>query len=338
MPSVPHEMLIELLAKSPQLLPPLLGDQLEAVAELDPGLLHPSSLCIRSGQSTASQLPVLWADLGLELYRPATTHPATALTVEIQLTQDEDKPYSWIPYLGGQYHRLHVPAYLLVVTNDPVIAAWAAGPFRAGHLTLEPWVLGPADVPAITTLDEARQSLDMALFSGIVHGRERVAVPIGLALWQALEEAPDDVGLYYWDAFIASLSAPVRKELDMQIPEFTPRSDWSKDIFAKGLAAGEAKGLAAGEAKGLTAGEAHGRAKDILLLLELRRLATTPRQRRLITQCTNIAQLDRWFRNAVTAKSIDAVLAREPSPRPASKPRSRRALAPPSRPRELPRG
>ena len=247
--------------------------------------------------------------------------------MEVQLTKDEAKPFSWIAYLAGQHHRLQVPTYLVVITNDPAIAAWAAGPFRAGHLILEPWVLGPADVPAITTIEEARRSLDMTLFSGIVHGRERVAVRIGLVLRQALDEAPDDVGLYYWDAFLASLSEPVRKELDMQLQDFKPRSDWSKEIFAKGEAKGRAEGLAEGEALG--------HAKDILILLAARRITATPRFRRRITGCSDLAQLERWFRNAATAKSIDAVFAEEPRPQRTGKTATRRSSAPRSRAREL---
>jgi hypothetical protein len=327
MPSVPHEMLVELLAKSPQLLPPLLGDRLDAAVGIPRG-----DLCIRCGQSTTSQVPVLFADLGLELHRPSAT-PSMALTVEVQLTLDDDKPYSWIPYLGGQYHRLHVPTYLLVVTNDPVIAAWAAGPFRAGHLTLEPWVLGPADVPAIVTLEEARKSLDMTLFSGIVHGRERIATRIGPVLRQALEEAPDDVGLYYWDAFLASLSEPVRKELDMQLHPFQPRSDWSKEIFAKGLAEGEAKGRTEGE----MLGAARARAEDILFLLAARHFAVGARLRRRIIQCTDLALLESWFHKAATAKSLEAIFATEPPEHPSGRAGARRSLPSAARARPLPR-
>jgi hypothetical protein len=311
MPSVPHEMLVELLAKSPQLLPPLLGARLDTAVELAAGS-RPEDLCIHCGQATTSRLPVLSADLGLELRRPAAVHPRMALTVEVQLTLDDAKPYSWIPYLGGQYHRLHVPAYLLVVTNDPVIAAWAAGPFRAGHLTLEPWVLGPADVPTITTIEGARKSLEMTLLSGIVHGRERVAVRIGHVLRRALDEAPDDVGLYYWDAFLASLTKPIRKELEMQLQNFQPRSDWSKEIFAKG------------EAKGLVEGEVKGRAKDILMLLAIRGLQPTPKLRRRIAECSDLAQLEGWFRRAATAESLAAVFAEEVPLRLGGKVRSRR--------------
>lgn len=163
----------------------------------------------------------------------------------------------------------------------------------------------------------------MTLFSGIVHGRERVAVRIGLVLRQALDEAPDDVGLYYWDAFLASLSEPVRKELDMQLQDFKPRSDWSKAIFAKG------------RAEGLAEGETLGRAKDILILLAARRITAPPKLRRRITECSDLAQLERWFRNAATAKSIDAVFGAEPRPRRTSRAAARRSSAPRSRSREL---
>lgn len=325
MPSVPHEMLVELLAKSPQLLPPLLGDRLDAAARRHtlPGL-RASDVLIQPTPSNASQLPVLYADLGLELRRPVDVHPrppCLALTVEIQLTSDDDKPYSWIPYLGAQYHLLRAPTYLLVVTNDPSIAAWAAGPFRAGHLTLTPWVLGPADVPAITTLAEARRSLDMTLFSGIVHGREPIAVPIGRVLRQCLDEAPDDVGLCYWDAFTASLTPRNRKELDMlNVHNWVPRSDWGKEAFAKGLAEGEARGILLGEAKA--------RAKDVLMLLDERRFSLEPKLRRRVSRCTDLDQLERWLRKAVTAPSLDAIFS-EPPPRQVGKAAVRRARARP---------
>ena len=177
-------------------------------------------------------------------------------------------------------------------------------------------MLGPGDVPAITSLEEARQSLDMTLFSGIVHGREKVAVPIGLVLRRALDEAPDDVGIYYWDAFLTSLSEPVRKELDMLLPTFRPRSDWSKEIYAKG--------------------QAKGQIEAILVLLAIRGIGLTPRLRRRIHECTDLAQLDRWFRNAATAESIEAVFD-EGAPPPRGKAAMRRSSLARSRARERPR-
>ena len=91
MPSVPHEMLVELLATSPQLLPPLLGDRLDAAARRHtlPGL-RASDVLIQPTLSNASQLPVLFADLGLECsnrcgVEPEGSNPETLEPREIGL-------------------------------------------------------------------------------------------------------------------------------------------------------------------------------------------------------------------------------------------------------------
>ena len=173
----------------------------------------------------------------------------------------------------------------------------------------------------------------MTLFSGIVHGREPIAVPIGRVLRQCLDEAPDDVGLCYWDAFVSSLTPRNRKELDMlNVRNWVPRSDWAKEIYAKGLAEGQAKALAEGEAKGFRLGEAKTRAKDVLMLLDERRFCPEPKLRRRVLRCTDLAQLERWLRKAATAPSLEAVFS-EPPPRHVGKTAVRRARA---RPRAQP--
>lgn len=102
----------------------------------------------------------------------------------------------------------------------------------------------------------------------------------------------------------------------MLLPTFRPRSDWSKEIYAKG--------------------QAKGRVEDILVLLAIRGIGLTPRLRRRIHECTDLAQLDRWFRNAATAESIEAVFD-EGAPPPRGKVAMRRSSLARSRVRERPR-
>jgi hypothetical protein len=156
----------------------------------------------------------------------------------------------------------------------------------------------------------AKRSLPLTFVSGIVHGRERTAVRIGLALAHALQGSDDDGLGIYWDAFLASLSKAVRKELEMELrvhvsESWRPKSDWGKDIFAKG----EAKGRAEGEAKGAAVGEVIGRtagiAEAILTVLEQRRLPITPALRTRVTVCNDLPLLERWLRRATTAASIE---------------------------------
>jgi hypothetical protein len=204
-------------------------------------------------------------------------------------------------YHAGQHYRLRIPAFLVVVTNDPEVAAWAAGPFNSGMVSMRPLVIGPTHVPVITDPVEAKRSLERTFLSGLLHADEPVAVDIGLALAAALDSSPDDVGLYYWDSLLAALGESLRSTLEMNLQHWKPRSDWGKRFLAERERECEATGEARGEAKG--------RVESILELLEGRGLAPDPTLRERITACTDLDVLGQWFRRATTAVSTEEVFA-----------------------------
>jgi predicted transposase YdaD len=68
------------------------------------------------------------------------------------------------------------------------------------------------------------------------------------------------------------------------------------------------EGEARGRAEGRAEGEARGRAKDILRILAAHRLPVSSDLEALILGCHDLAQLDRWFDRALTARTIDDVL------------------------------
>jgi hypothetical protein len=308
--SVGHEFIIELLGKVPWLLRELLGPRLES------RLGHAvTRIRFHRSDATVSQIPPLGCDLCIELYEPEATTPFMVLVVEVQLGIDERKPFSWVAYQAAQFCRLKVPAVLVVVTNDRKVAQWAAGPIWSGQTVLEPFVLGPGDVPAIIDPAVAQRSIELTFVSGVVHGQDMIAVRIGLALAHALDASPDHMFAVYWDTFLASLSEPVRKELEMQLRErqWEPRSDWGKEIFAKGMAEGERlgidKGHATGFATGQLLGQVRGRAASILALLEHRGLSVDPALHERVLACTDLTLLDRWFRRAATGCSVEETFA-----------------------------
>jgi hypothetical protein len=176
---------------------------------------------------------------------------------------------------------------------------------------LEPFVLGPGDVPAIIDPAAAQRSIELTFVSGVVHGQDMIAVRIGLALAHALDASPDHMFVVYWDTFLASLSEPVRKELEMQLRErqWEPRSDWGKEIFAKGMAEGERLGIDKGHALGQLLGQVQGRAASILVLLEHRGLSVAPALHQRVLACTDLILLDRWFRRAATGCSVEEIFA-----------------------------
>ncbi len=62
-------------------------------------------------------------------------------------------------------------------------------------------------------------------------------------------------------------------------------------------------------AKGLAEGEATGEAKALLAVLEARGLAPTDEQRQLILSCTDLEQLNKWVRKAVTVADVAELFA-----------------------------
>jgi hypothetical protein len=215
----------------------------------------------------------------------------------VQLSKDPDKPYSWLVYHAGQHYRLRVPAYLVVITSDPDVAAWAAGPFSSGMVTMRPLVITPAHFPPITDPEEAKRSLERTFLSGLVHATEPVAADIGRALRAALDSSPDDVGLRYWDTLLAVLGDAIRSTLEMDMKDWKPRSEWGKRLLANARGEGLAEGLV------------EGRAASIVELLEVRGIPLDPPLRQRITTCTDCRMLTQWLRRAATATAAEEVFA-----------------------------
>jgi hypothetical protein len=226
-----------------------------------------------------------------------TTSVTPALSLEVQLSKDPDKPYSWLLYHAGQHYRLRVPSYLVVITSDPDVAAWAAGPFSSGMVTMRPLVITPAHFPPITDPEEAKRSLERTFLSGLVHATEPVAADIGRALLAALDASPDDIGLRYWDTLLAVLGDAIRSTLEMEMKDWKPRSDWGKRLLAN------AKDEARNE------GRTEDRAASIVELLAARGVPIDPPLRHRITCCTDYDVLTQWLRRAATATVAEELFA-----------------------------
>ena len=84
--------------------------------------------------------------LELHLRRRGETELRVVVGVEIQLARDDARPPAWLLDHAERHARLRVPAYLVVVTPSSDVAAWAAGPFAFGMITMQPTVLTPIDL------------------------------------------------------------------------------------------------------------------------------------------------------------------------------------------------
>ena len=80
-----------------------------------------------------------------------------AVIVEVQRRFDEDKRRSWPFYVASVWARDGCPVILLVVCDDPKVAAQYGTPIRIGRAALvTPDVVGPDRVPVVRDADLAR--------------------------------------------------------------------------------------------------------------------------------------------------------------------------------------
>lgn len=206
MPSFSHEGLVRLFNDRPMLAVELLRDVL--------GIAVPPHRRVRiaSADLTDIQPAPRYADAVVLLDADA---PVLGLVLEVQLQIDEDKKSSWPSYLTNLRARLGCAVELLVITPDPNVARWAAEPIPIGQGAIRPVVLGPDRIPRITDPDVALRDPELAVLSGVAHGRGPVdtAVAIAEAALGACVRYADDRGLLYSDLVMAALGDAARTVL-----------------------------------------------------------------------------------------------------------------------------
>jgi hypothetical protein len=186
MPSVLHQILVELFGRRPTLAPELLRDALGLVLpEYDYVELTDTDLSqVVPPEYRADQVLILrsWGQseggdgepggAGKPGGPDGDGEPVMSIVLEVQLRTDEDKRFSWPCYQVIERSRLRCPCCLLVITPDESVAQWAATPIDTGQpgTAFAPVVLGPDAVPIITAVDQARQRPELALLSVLAHG------------------------------------------------------------------------------------------------------------------------------------------------------------------------
>ncbi|MBI3181705.1 MAG: hypothetical protein HYZ28_06145 [Myxococcales bacterium] len=224
--------------------------------------------------------------------------PVFGIVVEVQLSRDETKRFSWPLYAVALRARLRCPTCLLVVAMDQQVAEWASEPIELGQPSsqFQPVVLGPGMVPVVASEAEARSAPELAVLSAIVHGKEEQGTEVGKAVLVAARDLDEERRLLYIDLVFAFLGEDKRKKLEEQMARqgYEYQSDFARRYFAEGRAEGRAEGKAEGKADGLRAA--------LLKVLGVRGFALSPELTRRIEAETSIERLERWLSSAINAK------------------------------------
>jgi len=291
MPTLEHNGLIEMFRENPPLAPHFLSLLFH--------LSVPPYASVRIADTALDQLiPVEFrADLVLEL-RDDRDRVVFAIVLEAQRTPEARKRYVWPVYLAVARAERECPTVVLVIAVDPGVAAWAAEKIDLGlgMGTLEPLVLGPATVPAITDPATAEREVELAILSALAHGNG----PDGLAVVEtaltALGRLDREHAAVYFQIIWDVLREPMRRALEAQVMErqtagkieFPP---FVQRIFEQGVQEGELRGLR----------EALNR------LLARAGILINDEERARIQACTEPATFERWIDNVLGAKSSSDV-------------------------------
>jgi hypothetical protein len=291
MPSLEHEMLVELLREHPELVLALLRAAFGLTTDGDVEVAaSPENL-------TEIQPPERRADLVLIVRSPGSGVATRAAIVEVQLRRDTRKRWTWPAYQAVLRARLACPVHVVVVTLDEDTARWCAEPIDLDGLgsLLRPLVIGPSRVPVVTEIERARRHPEIALLGVLAHRRDAVAFTAARALLFALDAVDEDRARWYADIVLGFVDEAVRRALEAEMnPEkYEFRSAFMRRLMAEGEARGELVALA----------------NAVLKVLEARGLACHDDHRGIVLACSDRAQLEEWLVRAVHVRDVDDLLA-----------------------------
>jgi hypothetical protein len=303
MPSMAHEILVDLFKNRPSLAAEILVEVL--------GASFPpyTEARLTSADLTEVQPAEYRADVVVLLLHRGS--PVRVVIVEVQLAADPQKRLSWPAYVTVARAVHGCPAALLVVAPDPAVAGWCAEPIETGvpGFVLRPPVLRRTAVPVVTDLEEAVRSPELGVLSAMAHGETGQGATIAAAVLPALQGLDDDRARLYYDLVYNSLNTAARRALEtIMIKGYEYQSDFAKKYVAQGRAEGLTQGLTQGLTEGLTKGRAEEAARAVLTVLRARGLAVPDAVRERILSQKDPERLERWLEKAAVAASAAEAL------------------------------
>ena len=286
MPSMAHEILVDLFKNRPSLAAEILAEV------LDVPLPPYTDARLASADLTEIQPAEYRADVVVVLLDRDS--PVRVIIVEVQLAVDPRKRLSWPAYVTVSRAIHGCPADLLVVAPDSALAGWCAEPIEIGvpGFVLRPPVLRRTAVPVVTDLDEAARRPELGVLSVMAHGATEQGATIAAAVLPAVRGLDEDRARFYYDLLYNSGNEAARRALAARMTGYEYQSDFAKKYVAQGRAEGRAEEAA----------------RALLTVLRARGIAVPDAVRERILDQKDPERLERWLEKAAVAASAAAVL------------------------------
>ena len=281
MPSSRHEAIIDLLREQPQ----VLRRALQGVLEFGGDVV---SIDDKSESFGTSQGAVRAADLVLRF--SDGTYDTLSVVVEVQLDIKPGKLRSWPLYATAQRARLGVPAVVVVITPSRAVAKWAAEPIDLGAGNqFRVLVLGPEQLPAFSSAEEAAGSIAFALLWALAQ-REKDAETAAKAAYLvtlAARSLQDQLFVACYNAVRERLNEAALSQLEklMQIDPQNLATEFSR--------------------KHVTTGLVREAVQAVFDIVETRGFVVPEDMRKRIQDTQDLELLRDWRRRAITIEHID---------------------------------
>jgi hypothetical protein len=286
MPSMAHEILVDLFKNRPSLAAEILVEVL--------GLSLPAYTEARLASIDLTEIKPAEYRADVVVLLLDGDVPVRVLIVEVQLAVDPRKRLSLPAYVTVSRAIHGCPAGLLVVAPDPIVAAWCAEPIETGvpGFVLTPPVLRRAAIPVVTDPAVAARRPELAVLSVMAHGETEQGATIAGALLPALDGLDDDRARFYYDLVYNSLNDAARRALETMMKGYDYQSEFAKKYVAQGR----------------DEGEVAANARAVLTVLRVRGIAMPDAARERILAQKDPARLERWLEKAAIAASVAEVL------------------------------
>jgi hypothetical protein len=290
MPSMAHEILVDLFKNRPSLAAEILAEVLGVSLPIyTEARLASTDLTEIQPAEYRADVVVILLDLDI---------PVRVIIVEVQLAVDPRKRFSWPAYVTVSRAIHGCQAGLLIVAPEPAVAGWCAEPIETGvpGFVLRPPVLRRAAVPVVTDPGEAARRPELGVLSAMAHGETEQGATIAATVLPAIRGLDDDRARLYIDLVYNSLNEAARRALEAMMKGYEYQSDFAKKYVAEGLT------------QGRTEGRTEEAARALLTVLRARGIAVPDAVRERILAQRDPERLERWLEKAAVAASVTAVI------------------------------
>ncbi|MFI6041243.1 hypothetical protein ACIA8C_06385 [Nocardia sp. NPDC051321] len=285
MPSIRHEVPLELLRHNPQLAAALLADtgiQLPAGA----------TATVSDSNLTTCNPPEFRAD-AVTLLHGTDGSKLAVITESQSAAPKRRKRRAWPAYVAVAQSQHNCDAVLVVIAASRATARACRRTIHTGHpgFSLEPIVIGPHNTPDPRNPAFAGVAPELTVLAALTHALDLTEDSNRRMVLDKLATLDRETRTTYTRFVQHAATDAAKKALEELMASHTYRDD-----FVDGL-------LEQGEARG----EARGEAKMLMRALVARGFVVPDDLRAHILACADTEQLEAWMDKTIVASSLDAI-------------------------------